>query len=237
MRSRPSHNFLRSASRKSRRRAVSALALALTAVLFLVASGPLSASPNEAQATLRVHPLSATSADLLLDIGLAEYDPAPVSDALRDGLRSEIQFLARVYGPRRGLLRILGDRLMTEQVFSYEAYWDIFERRYVLISDGAVERFADEQDFLSAFFSVSRLRVALGDLSIGTVLGGGFSVAAQVRLTPVKLVPALGILSFVMRDEVVSTAWTRCNLDNLDILSAVNGGALPCEINERPIPR
>lgn len=236
MRLKPSHSFSRSVSKRSRTQGIHARRLFLFLLLASLVTLHLYADRDEPRALLTVRSSSALQTHLLLDIALTRYDPLPVLNALHDGLRSEINFIARVYRPRRGIFRILGDRLLIEHGFRYEAYWDIFERRYVLMSEGAVERFADREDFLDAFFSVSRLRVPLDDIGYDSLTEEELTVAAQVRLTPMKLVPALGILSFVLRDEVIATEWVRCEIDTVKDLSAINGGGVLCEIDGRHTP-
>lgn len=236
MRLKPSHSFSRSVSKRSRAQGVPARRLVLCLVISLFATLHSYADRGEPRTLLTVRSSSALQSHLLLDIALEPYDPFPVLNALHDGLRSEINFVARVYGSRRGIFRILGDRLLSEHGFRYEAYWDIFERRYVLMSEGAVERYADRNDFLDAFFSVSRLRVPLDEIGYDSLPEERITVAAQVRLTPMKLVPALGILSFVLRDEVLATDWVRCEIDTVKDLSAINGGGVLCEIDGRHTP-
>jgi len=209
--------------------------LFLVCVIATLATATLHADTNEPRATLTVISSQVLQDHLLLDITLEDYDPLPVLNALHDGLRSEITFVTRVYHPRRGILRIIGERLLAEQSFRYEAYWDIFERRYVLMSEGAVQRFADREDFLRAFLGISRLRVSLDELGDDSLTEDNVTVAAQVRLTPMKLVPALGILSFVLRDEVLSTEWVRCEIPTKE-LSAINGGGVLCEIDGQHTP-
>jgi len=236
MRLKPSHSFSRSVSKRSRARGVYARWLFLFLLVASFATTPLWADNGGPHASLTVRSSLVLQDHLLVDIELTGYDPLAVLKALHDGLRSEIQFMARVYRPRRGIFRILGDRLLSEHGYRYEAYWDIFERRYVLISEGATERFADREDFLRAFFAVSRLRVPLDEINYDTLSEQDITVAAQVRLTPMKLVPALGILSFVLRDEVLATDWVRCEIPTVKDLSAINGGGVLCELDGRHTP-
>lgn len=236
MRLKPSRSFSRSVSKRSRAPGISVRQLLLFLLIVSGVTAPLHAENGGPHVTLAVRTSRVLQDHLLLDIELSDYDPSPVLDALHDGLRSEIEFVARVYRPRRGIFRILGDRRLSEHGFRYEAYWDIFERRYVLVSEGATERFANQEDFLRAFFAVSRLRVPLDEIS-DNLSEEDIAVAAQARLTPVKLVPALGLLTFVLRDDVLATEWVRCEIDTVEDLSAINGGGLLCEIDGQHTPR
>ncbi len=236
MRLKPSHSFSRSVSKRSRPRGIFARQVCVFVLVTAFTSTALWADSGGPHVALTVRPSLVLQDHLLLDIELTGYDPLPVLEALHDGLRSEIHFVARVYRPRRGIFRILGERLLSEHGYRYEAYWDIFERRYVLMSEGATQRFADREDFLRAFFAVSRLRVPLDEIHYDSLSEDDITVAAQVRLTPMKLVPALGILSFVLRDEVLATDWVRCEIPTVQDLSAINGGGVLCEIDGRHTP-
>jgi hypothetical protein len=140
-------------------------------------------------------------------VSLAYADPraGEVLAALEEGLAAEIQFQLRLYRRQRRLLTFLGDHLVAELRLARTARYDRFERRYCIQSPGAAEvRFEEAGDFLQEFFT-------LGPLALGAApAGAGYYVQSRVRLTPVKIVPPLKLITLFY--PPVSSPWLRREL-------------------------
>jgi hypothetical protein len=132
-----------------------------------------------------------------------------VVTALQEGLASEIQFQLRLYRRQRGLFGFLGDRLLAERRLVRTARFDRFERQYRIQESGAAEtRFTQPSSFLQAFCSLSSL--SLGPLPQGEA--AGCYVLGRARLTPVKIVFPLGLITLFYPQTSFLTPWQRQEL-------------------------
>jgi hypothetical protein len=115
-------------------------------------------------------------------------DPAA---SMRDGLESRITFTLRCYEHRPGLAGLFGDALLVQRTVVRAAFYDFFDRRFVVEQDGQRTSYADEAGFLAAFFT-------LGDVEILPAATGPRSGdrtdrgAAGSRYVAAELLPAAG---------------------------------------------
>jgi hypothetical protein len=143
--------------------------------------------------------------------------------SLRDGLKAEIIFQARLYRKSRGLLSFLGDRLLVETKISRTAYFDFYENRYMILRDGnLLGKYAGEQEFLRSFFFLPDLELGQIDISELPKL----YVLARVRLMPVKIVSPLNIITLFSSETVSTSPWLEAEI-------RPPGGREPAESNAR----
>lgn len=164
----------------------------------------LSAQPS----SLRQAVLSVTSDQTLVRAALRLDDPKAreVLASMREGLKAEILFQLRLYRRQKGLFSFLGDRLIVEKRLSQVSYFDIFEGRYVIQGQGREPAaYGDADEFLRAFCTLPEYELAQ--------LPGGdpaeYYVLARIRLTPVKMVPPLNIITLLFPETAFSTPWLR----------------------------
>ena len=129
---------------------------------------------------------------------------------LRDGLESRISFRLRCYERRPGLSGLLGDELLAERVVNRVAFYDGFDRRFVVETDGESASYADEAGFLTAFFALHGVELA-GAGRAPAASGGTPSryVAAMAQYDPVLLSPPLTILTLFRVAARLTTPWVR----------------------------
>ena len=126
--------------------------------------------------------------------------------ALGEGLAAEIQFQLRLYRRQRGPFAFLGDRLAVERRLVRTARYDRFEEQYLIQMPGAAEaRFAEARSFLEAFCRLGPLE--LGELSAGDP--SEYYVQSRVRLTPVKFVFPLKLITLFFLKTSFVTPWLR----------------------------
>jgi hypothetical protein len=159
-----------------------------------------------AAATLRVA-LDGSRVSVSLDY----RDPRreEVLKALEEGLTAEIQFQLRLYRRQTGFFRFLGDRIIVERRISQTARYDAFEGRYLIRrQDREAGAFGEAGQALEAF-------CALSDYVLADLAGqeaGQYYVAARARLTPVKMVAPLNIITMFLPRMAFSSPWLEGGL-------------------------
>ena len=132
--------------------------------------------------------------------------------ALRDGLESRITFTLRFYESRPGLAGLFGDALLAERTVVRAAFYDFFDRRFVVEQDGVRTSYADEAGFLAAFFTLRDVELApAAGARAADGAGGSPSryVAARAQYDPVRLSPPLTILTLFGVAARHTTPWVR----------------------------
>ena len=150
-------------------------------------------------------------ADAAFSAGTAEAAGDPTA-VLRDGLESRITFTLRCYEHRLGIAGLLGDELLAERTVVRAAFYDFFDRRFVVEQDGRRTSYADEAGFLAAFFTLGGVEVlpAAGTpRSAGRGAPGSRYVAARAQYDPVRLSPPLTILTLFGVAARHTTPWVR----------------------------
>jgi hypothetical protein len=134
---------------------------------------------------------------------------AELTSTLREGLESRITFTLRAFEKNRGLLALLGDRLLAETTLARSAYYNFLDGTYVVeAADGTRVSYAEVGTLLPGFFSVRGV----------TVLGArpgrraGWYVAARVQFEPVRLMPPLTIVSLAGAAATHTTEWVRAEV-------------------------
>jgi hypothetical protein len=165
--------------------------------------------------TLATQLLAAQEADLsvrtegrrvVASVELRQPPVAAIVDALQDGLKSEIVFELRLYRRQTGFLAWLGDRPIISLRETRVAAFDPFTARYVTFRNGRLEEsFADQAEFLRHFLSLSEHTV--GAVEAGT--GALYYVLARIRLSPVRIIGPLNIVTLFSSENLVTTDWVE----------------------------
>jgi hypothetical protein len=126
------------------------------------------------------------------------------------------------------LQALFGDRLVREFSVEMNADWDPFRREYTISAREerteamperaseergreagsaapVVGRYEDPDAFLRHFFTLEDLEIPASMLD----REHQWYILVQVRVKPIRLVPALGILSFFGTGDVAETPWNR----------------------------
>lgn len=152
-----------------------------------------------------------------ISVTISAGDP-PIVDVLhtlRDGMRAEITFVIQVYHRSDGLFRLFGDRLVQEVRVTRAARWDAFSSQYVISgTDRPDVRTSSNTDFEREFFDLSGFVLPWsfvdGDSS-GDSAGSSY-LMVQMQVRPMKLVPALAILSFLRMEREIASGWQRIEI-------------------------
>jgi hypothetical protein len=149
---------------------------------------------------------------VLASVTLAPPPGSTVLATLQEGLKSEIQFELRLYRRQGGLLAWLGDRPVASIRISQVASYDPFTAQYVIRREGrVVGSFRDADAFLRRFAS-------LRELPLGQVEPedrGQYYALARVRLSPVRIVPPLNIITLFSSVYSVTTDWVESAIRTL----------------------
>lgn len=120
-------------------------------------------------------------------------------------MSARVEFDIRVSEPRPRFGRLLGDKFVRQFQPSYEARWDPYDGRYLVIShDGARYKFGDEAALWQFFFLLPEYRIPWGVLP-----ADDFIVETHVTYTPIVFVSPLAILSLLRSDGSESSEWSR----------------------------
>lgn len=199
----------RSCSRRDLRR--SSVPFLAAAVLLLLLNSPYAARAQSVTAeTVR------TEAGVAFELELQEYDGAEILSSLSRRMRSQVVYLIRIYRSGALFFGIFGDRLIHEYRVVHEAKWDAFRRAYRMKTevhgdDTAVTRsetryFESEQRFLEELFRIRRLEVKLPDIPDTEEELYAF---VQARVTPIRLVQELRLISLFMSSDEIESPWRR----------------------------
>ena len=143
---------------------------------------------------------------MLATVELSDAPAERVLAALHDGLKSEIVFDLRLYRRQKGFLAWLGDRPAVDLRVSRVASFDVFTNRYLVEQDGgAAEAFPDAGEFLGSFF-------VLSDHPMGAIPPGdpeAYYVLARVRLSPVRIIGPLNIVTLFSSKSQATTDWVE----------------------------
>jgi hypothetical protein len=143
---------------------------------------------------------------VVVSVTLRQPPIASIVDALQDGLKSEIVFELRLYRRQSGFLAWLGDRPIVSLRETRVASFDPFAARYVTFRDGRQEEsFSDQAEFLRHFLSLSEH--TLGTVEAGS--GGLYYVLARIRLSPVRIIGPLNIVTLFSSENLVTTDWVE----------------------------
>jgi hypothetical protein len=178
--------------------------LLLTLVLLLVSRPGFS---EESRATIEA---SRTGERFSFSMDVEGAPEEAILRALREGMRSEVEYRVQLYREAKGIWRFFGDRLIEEYETHHIAYFDPFTRSYRLDASGAFatgERsFERGENFLDAFLSVTSNQMLLPRESRSYRLRG----RAIVR--PVRVAPPLGLIGVFLPREHHTTAWVSLEL-------------------------
>ena len=142
---------------------------------------------------------------MVASVSLRQTSAEQVLAALGEGLKSEIVFDLRLYRRQTGFLALLGDRPVVSTRETRVAAFDPFAARFVTERDGRRERsYADPAEFLRHFLSLSEHTLGMVDPAEAAL----YYVVARVRLSPVRIIGLLNIVTLFSSDTMV-TDWVE----------------------------
>jgi len=180
----------------------------------------LAAAPAPAGAQALALAVTAAGDSVRADVVFSDVAADDPAATLRDGLESRITFTLRCYEHRPGIAGLLGDALLAQRTVVRAAFYDFFDRRFVVEQDGRRASYADEAGFLAAFFTlrdVELLPAAETPRSVGPRSGDRTDqgairrryIAARAQYDPVRLSPPLTILTLFGVAARHTTPWER----------------------------
>jgi hypothetical protein len=172
----------------------------------------LTAAPAPAGAQALALAVTAAGDGVRADVVFSDVAADDPAATLRDGLESRITFTLRCYEHRPGIAGLLGDALLAQRTVVRAAFYDFFDRRFVVEQDGRRASYADEAGFLAAFFTlrdVELLPVAGTPRSVGAGAIRRRYIAARAQYDPVRLSPPLTILTLFGVAARHTTPWER----------------------------
>lgn len=142
-----------------------------------------------------------------------EVEGAPqeaILQALREGMRSEVEYRVQLYREAKGIWRFFGDRLIEEYETHYIAYFDPFTRSYRLDASGAFapdqQSFQDAGAFLDTFLSITSNPMPLPRE------GRQYRLRGRAVVRPIRVAPPLGLMGIFLPSERHGTAWVSLEL-------------------------
>jgi len=169
-------------------------------VILLLLLAPAAACGQEIE--LR---LGTTGTSIRADVLFRWEKESELIEFVRGGLGSRVEFLFRIQEKRPSPLPFLREALVSETSLERSASFDIFSGKYSVSSEREGKAFYETaDDFLQDFFSVRDCAVFNG-LHPGTA----YAVDVQVRLTPIRLVPPLNIISLFGDMAAFTSPWVR----------------------------
>ncbi|MBN1836011.1 MAG: DUF4390 domain-containing protein [Spirochaetales bacterium] len=146
---------------------------------------------------------------ILATVALSDAPVERVLAALEDGLKSEIVFDLRLFRRQKGFLAWLGDRPLVNVRLSRLAWFDPFTQRYLIKQqDGPQIPFRDEREFLESF-------LVLAEYPVGRIGPGDpetYYLLSRVRLSPVRIIGPLNIVSLFSSESQITTEWAELEL-------------------------
>jgi hypothetical protein len=171
--------------------------------VLLIAFVLASQSAAAQEAALAVH---TDARGVVASVVLRQAPVERVLAALRDGLTSEVVFELRLYRRQEGFFAWLGDRPLATARVSRVGSFDPYTSRYVVYQDGRMAAsFVDQADFVRYFLSLSDYGLGAGRSGDS----GRLYVLARVRLSPVRLIGPLNIVTLFSSDNLVTTDWVE----------------------------
>ena len=139
-------------------------------------------------------------------VALEDAPEERVLAALHDGLKSEISFELRLYKRQEGFLAWLGDRPVVSRRISRVGSYDLFTSRYVIEGEGGqTDAFGDAREFLRRYLVVD-------DYPLSEIEAGeeqDYYVLARARLSPVRILGPLNIVTLFSSEGQTTTDWVE----------------------------
>ena len=135
-----------------------------------------------------------------------------IIESLDDGHRAEIRYEARIYRRTTGVNRLFGDRLIAEEMVTYEARWDELNSRYIVVVDEEFERsFFDADDLLAFLLILDNHIIRLPNDSSDAIY-----LMCRAQVEPILLVPPLTLLAVVIPKFRMTTPWMRTEFERFE---------------------
>lgn len=157
---------------------------------------------------------------LAVDAAITEYHGASVIETVHEGLQAEVRFSIQIYRDEVGISGLLGDTLLGEYRPTHMARWDPFGRAYsVTRHDGTETSVRDGEQYVRALFTLKNFRIPVDLFESGRQ----YYLLGRAAVIPVRLVPALSILSVFTDRQIEYTEWVRFTIPT-EIVEILAGG-------------
>lgn len=156
---------------------------------------------------------------LAVDASIVGYTGPSVVETVHEGLRAEVRFTVQIYRDETGVSGLLGDTLLGEFSPTHVAHWDPFQRMYTIRRhDGTETAVSDRMEYVEELFTLRGYRIPARVFEEGR----DYYLLGQAAVVPVRLVPALSILSVFTDREIAYTGWVRSAIppDIVDTIAA-----------------
>ncbi len=178
-------------------------ALAVVALLSVSAPSQLQALESHVSAEF-------DGTGVRVNVLLDGYDGEELMAAAAEGLRSEIEYTFRVYGRTDGLLGVFGDTLLHEESLRLQGRYDAFSKAFVIEKpDGTTREYDSAGLYLSSLVQLQDYRF---DLPKYEKPSDAVYIESRVEVRPVRLAPALRMLSFLFPESIFRSGWNRVDL-------------------------
>ncbi len=178
-------------------------AIAFVALFLLLLPSQLQALESQVSAEFDG---SGVRVSVLLD----GYDAEELIAAAAEGLRSEIEYTFRVYGRTDGVLGMFGDTLLHEESLRFQGRYDAFSKAFVIEEpDGTTREYDSAGLYLSSLVQLQDYRF---DLPRYEKPSDAVYIESRVEVRPVRLAPALRMLSFLFPESIFRSGWNRVDL-------------------------
>lgn len=181
---------------------------AISILAFFFLSMPVAAMSVNAQ-------VKDAGAGIAVSISPEKPPVADVLHALGNGMQAEVIFVIQIYRKPKGIVRLFGDQLVQQVRITRDARWDIYSQRYVISgTDRPIVYSDDVADFVKLFFDLKNFVLPWSFLGNGSVSKGDQPpyLMVRVQVRPMKLVPALAILSVLRMEQEIASGWLRLEL-------------------------
>lgn len=156
---------------------------------------------------------------LAVDASIIDYAGPSVVETVHEGLRAEVRFIIQIYRDETGVSGLLGDTLLGEFSPTHLAHWDPFQRMYTIRRhDGSETVVADRTEYVEELFTLKGYRIPADVFEAGR----DYYLLGQAAVVPIRLVPALSILSVFTDRQIAYTDWVRSAIPS-DIVDTVAG--------------
>lgn len=162
-----------------------------------------------------------TADGVAVSVWAVDPPTATVLSNITDGMRAEVKFRIEVYRASHGLFRLFGDRLVQDISHSREASWNLYQQSYLVTDSDGTEVSVESRDELErALFRLDHYVIPWRQFGetihsradLLSLAPDGAYLLVRVQVRPMKLVPALAILSFLRMEDDTVSGWTRLDV-------------------------
>ncbi len=150
--------------------------------------------------------------DHLVNVRVEPIQVPRVLDTVEDGLRAQVMFLVRHYGPSDDFAGILGDTLIEELSVSRTLSYDPFTAQYLVEDSRGPERRHDS--VVTAIRDLYRVTdVEIGNYDSRYFIDGTGEIRVRAIVTPMVVADPVFLAAPLLGERMVSSPWVRVVAD------------------------